>query len=172
MTARVVSVVRGLVPDLYLVARARAHAQALALKQAGANAVISEERAVTERLITDVLEGTGMASEEAQRYAEADDPPALPPVSLTDAQRESPACSHTSQAHAVSPLSEGCEECLKLGDSWVHLRVCMTCRHVGCCDDSKNNHATAHFHETGHPIIRSLERGEEWAYCYEDKVML
>ena len=172
MTSRVVSVVRGLAPELYLVGRTRTHAQALALKQAGANAVISDEYAVTERLITDVLEGVGLTSEDAQRYAEAYEPPALPPVSLTDAQQGSSACAHTGQAHTVSPLTEGCEECLKLGDSWVHLRVCMSCGHVGCCDDSRNKHATAHFHGTGHPIIRSLERGEAWAYCYEDVAML
>jgi CPA2 family monovalent cation:H+ antiporter-2 len=172
MTARVVSVVRGLSPDVYVVARTRTHAQALALKQAGANAVISEEYAVTERLVTDVLEGAGLTSEDAQRYAEAYDPPALPPVILTDEQQQSPACSHTGQAHTVSPLTPGCEECLKLGDRWVHLRVCMSCGHVGCCDDSRHKHATAHFHGTGHPIIRSLEQNEGWAYCYEDKAML
>ncbi|CAA9586501.1 MAG: Inner membrane protein, KefB/KefC family [uncultured Truepera sp.] len=172
MTLRVISVVRGLAPELYLVGRTRTHAQALALKQAGANAVISDEYAVTERLITDVLEGVGLTSEDAQRYAEAYEPPALPPVSLTDAQQGNPTCTHTDQAHTVSPLTEGCEECLKLGDRWVHLRVCMSCGHVGCCDDSKNKHATGHFHGTGHPIIRSLERGEDWAYCYEDEATL
>lgn len=172
MTALVVSGVRGLSLEVYLVARTGTHAQALALKQAGVNAVISEEYAVTERLVTDVLEGAGLTSEDAQRYAEAYDPPALPPVALTGEQQQSPACSHTAQAHTVSPLTAGCEECLKLGARWVHLRVCMSCGHVGCCDDSRHKHATAHFHETGHPIIRSLERGEEWAYCYEDKATL
>lgn len=171
MTARVVSVVRGLAPEVYVVARTRTHEQALALKQAGADAVISEEYAVTERLVTDVLEGTGLDSEDAQRYAETYDAPALPPVSLTDAQRESPACGHTDQAHSVSPLTAGCEECSRLGDTWVHLRVCLTCGHVGCCDSSKNKHATAHFRGTQHPIIRSYEPNEAWAYCYEDRAM-
>lgn len=172
MTARVVSVVRGLSETIQLVAKTHSHAQALALKQAGANAVISAEYAVIERLITDVLEGAGFDSNDAQRYAEAYEPPSAQAVSLTPEQQQSPACSHTDQAHAVTPLTDGCEECLELGDTWVHLRVCMICGHVGCCDDSKNKHATAHFHGTGHPIIRSLERGEEWAYCYEDKATL
>ncbi|MCP3060316.1 UBP-type zinc finger domain-containing protein [Myxococcus sp. K38C18041901] len=72
----------------------------------------------------------------------------------------------------VRPRTRGCEECLKLHDTWVHLRLCMTCGHVGCCDDSKNKHATRHFHESDHPIIRSLEPGEHWGWCYVDKVQL
>ena len=169
MTSRVVSVVRGLSQDIYLVASTRTYTQAKALKQAGASAVISDEYAVTERLVTHVLENAGIEPDDAQRYAEVHDAFALPPVSLTDEQKQSPACSHTAQARTVSPLTEGCEECMKIGDSWVHLRVCMTCGKVGCCDDSKNKHATRHFHETGHPIIRSREKGEDWAYCYEDE---
>ena len=61
---------------------------------------------------------------------------------------------------------EGCEECLQIGDGWVHLRLCEECGHVGCCDDSKNKHATKHFHASHHPVIRSLERGERWKWCY------
>jgi uncharacterized UBP type Zn finger protein len=70
----------------------------------------------------------------------------------------------------VKPKSNGCEECLAMGDTWVHLRLCMSCGHVGCCDDSKNKHATKHFHHTKHPIIRSLERGETWGWCFVDEV--
>ncbi len=169
LTSRVVSVVRGLSQDVYLLAWARTYTQARALKQAGASAVISDEYAVTERLVTHVLENAGIEPDDAQRYAELHEAFTLPPVSLTPEQQESPACSHTAQAHTVSPLTVGCEECLKLGDSWVHLRVCMTCGKVGCCDNSKNKHATRHFHETGHPIVRSRERGEDWAYCHEDE---
>jgi uncharacterized UBP type Zn finger protein len=65
---------------------------------------------------------------------------------------------------------EGCEECLKIGATWVHLRRCAQCGKVGCCDSSPNKHATAHHGQTGHPIIRSLEPGEEWFYCYDDDV--
>ena len=67
------------------------------------------------------------------------------------------------------PLA-GCEECLKTGDRWVHLRMCQSCGKIGCCDSSPNRHATAHNHETGHPIIRSAEPGEEWSWCYADEV--
>jgi monovalent cation:H+ antiporter-2, CPA2 family len=81
-------------------------------------------------------------------------------------------CPHLAQTHAVLPSASGCEECLKMGDTWVHLRICMTCGHVGCCDSSKNKHATKHYHSTTHPIVRSLEPGEDWGWCYEDEVML
>lgn len=67
------------------------------------------------------------------------------------------------------PRSEGCEECLKSGSDWVHLRLCLECGHVGCCDNSPNKHATKHFHATKHPVIRSYEPGEEWAWCYPHK---
>jgi uncharacterized UBP type Zn finger protein len=66
--------------------------------------------------------------------------------------------------------TDGCEECLRSGDSWVHLRVCLVCGHVGCCDDSKNKHATKHFHATAHPVIRSGEPGEHWGWCYVDQL--
>lgn len=77
-------------------------------------------------------------------------------------------CPHLSQARAVKPSARGCEDCLKTGDTWVHLRLCKICGHVGCCDSSKNRHATKHFHQTEHPIIKSFEPGEEWGYCYVD----
>jgi uncharacterized UBP type Zn finger protein len=65
----------------------------------------------------------------------------------------------------------GCEDCLKIGGSWVHLRMCMSCGHIGCCDSSPNRHATAHFRGSGHPIVRSAEPGEDWSWCYEDELM-
>jgi hypothetical protein len=64
----------------------------------------------------------------------------------------------------------GCEDCLKIGGRWVHLRMCQQCGGVRCCDDSPNKHATAHFHESGHPIVRSAEPGEDWSWCYIDEV--
>lgn len=66
----------------------------------------------------------------------------------------------------------GCEECLQIGDVWVHLRLCLSCGHVGCCDNSKNKHATKHYHKTAHPVLRSLEPGEDWKWCYEDKLFI
>ena len=77
-------------------------------------------------------------------------------------------CTHVASLKPVHPKTpNGCEECLKMGSRWVHLRLCMNCGHVGCCDSSPNRHATKHFKATEHPVIRSFEPGEEWAYCYE-----
>lgn len=78
------------------------------------------------------------------------------------------ACQHIKEIHDVIPSAQGCEECLKMGSSWVHLRICKTCGHVGCCDSSPNRHATKHFRATGHPIVQSFEPGENWMYCYVD----
>ncbi len=76
-------------------------------------------------------------------------------------------CADLAAMKNVAPQTNGCEECLKTGDSWVHLRLCKSCGHVGCCDSSQNKHATKHFGETSHPIIKSLEPGEVWGFCYE-----
>ena len=81
-------------------------------------------------------------------------------------------CVHRDQIKEVTPSAQGCEECLRTGDTWVHLRICMICGHVGCCDNSKNKHATEHFRKTGHPIIQSFQPGESWMWCYIDDVML
>ena len=80
-------------------------------------------------------------------------------------------CTHLDQVE-VTQLPEavdGCAECLKTGDPWLHLRICLECGKVGCCDNSPNRHATKHNHATGHPIIRSLEPGEDWYWCYVDE---
>ena len=85
----------------------------------------------------------------------------------------SPACTHPVPVPPVAPRTpDGCEECLATGSSWVHLRLCRTCGHVGCCDSSPNRHATAHFHATEHPVVSSLEPGETWSWCYVDEVFL
>jgi monovalent cation:H+ antiporter-2, CPA2 family len=81
-------------------------------------------------------------------------------------------CAHLDRIRPMRPGTAGCEECLASGDRWVHLRLCMTCGHVGCCDSSPNRHATAHFHATGHPVVRSVQPGEEWGWCYLDEQML
>ncbi len=80
-------------------------------------------------------------------------------------------CTHLELIRNPQPNTKGCEECLKIGDTWVHLRLCEICGHVGCCDSSKNKHATKHYRATGHPIIKSFEPGEDWMYCYIDDVM-
>jgi uncharacterized UBP type Zn finger protein len=79
-------------------------------------------------------------------------------------------CTHTDQVVDVTPGSRGCEECLRTGGRWVHLRICRSCGHVGCCDSSPNKHARKHFETTGHPIIQSAEPGEDWMWCYVDNV--
>ena len=79
-------------------------------------------------------------------------------------------CAHVREIRDVAPDSyEGCRECLAAGDTWVHLRMCLTCGHVGCCDSSKNKHARHHWERTHHPIIRSFEQGEDWRWCYPDR---
>jgi uncharacterized UBP type Zn finger protein len=83
-------------------------------------------------------------------------------------------CSHADTV-AVTELPDpllGCEECLKTGDRWVHLRMCLQCGKVGCCDNSPNRHARVHFQEEGHPLMRSAEPREEWAWCFADEVYL
>ncbi len=81
-------------------------------------------------------------------------------------------CTHLAQVelHELPASVDGCEDCLRMGGKWLHLRICLTCGHVGCCDDSPNRHATAHHRTAGHPIIRSLEPGEEWSWCYFDEI--
>lgn len=82
-------------------------------------------------------------------------------------------CTHLDQIEVSAPPDEiaGCEDCLAIGATWVHLRMCHTCGHIGCCDSSPNRHATAHHGATGHPVIRSVEPGEHWSWCYEDELL-
>jgi uncharacterized UBP type Zn finger protein len=79
-------------------------------------------------------------------------------------------CSHLNLIKFKTTDVHVCQDCTKMGDDWVHLRLCMECGRVGCCDDSKNKHATKHFHESKHPIIRSIEPGETWTWCYVDEI--
>jgi uncharacterized UBP type Zn finger protein len=82
-------------------------------------------------------------------------------------------CGHLDQMRKVKARTpKGCEECLKAGTKWVNLRMCLTCGHIGCCDSSQGKHATAHFHETQHPVMRSFQPGEDWGWCYIDNLML
>lgn len=81
-------------------------------------------------------------------------------------------CIHIADVETAPPPSgPGCVECMAMGARWVHLRRCIECGHVGCCDSSPNKHATAHFHEVGHPLVQSYEPGEEWFWCYADEVL-
>ena len=80
-------------------------------------------------------------------------------------------CTHLGTIGKVTPSAKGCEECLKQVDSWFHLRLCRICGHVGCCDSSKNKHATKHFHRSKHPIIEGYDPPEGWGWCYVDEVL-
>jgi monovalent cation:H+ antiporter-2, CPA2 family len=90
----------------------------------------------------------------------------------TSSNVEAPPCSHLDQIRPVKPRTDGCEECLEMGDTWVHLRLCLSCGHVGCCDSSKNKHATKHFGQTHHPLMQSLQPGENWIWCFVDEVAM
>lgn len=80
-------------------------------------------------------------------------------------------CSHLKEIkHTSARTPDGCEECLQTGDAWVHLRLCDSCGHVGCCDQSENKHATKHYRQTKHPIIQSFQPDEDWGWCYVDEL--
>ena len=79
-------------------------------------------------------------------------------------------CTHQNHIRQMGPSAKGCEGCLKTGDPWVELRMCLTCGHVGCCDSSKGRHATKHFEATGHPVMQSAEPGQSWRWCYVDQI--
>lgn len=81
-------------------------------------------------------------------------------------------CSHFETIQFTESQTNVCPECVAKGDTWVHLRLCLECGHVGCCDSSVNKHATGHFHSSKHPLVRSLERGESWVWCYLDEMMV
>jgi uncharacterized UBP type Zn finger protein len=84
------------------------------------------------------------------------------------------ACTHldTIKVTELPPAVDGCEECLRMGSPWCHLRICLACGHVGCCDSSPNKHASAHAQAQGHPIIRSIQPGEDWSWCYVDELAM
>ena len=81
-------------------------------------------------------------------------------------------CEHEAGLTPVAARTSGCEECLTSGSDWVHLRLCLTCGHVGCCDSSPGKHATRHAHEAHHPVMASYEPGERWAWCYVDEAQV
>ncbi|HSK92349.1 MAG TPA: UBP-type zinc finger domain-containing protein [Euzebyales bacterium] len=81
-------------------------------------------------------------------------------------------CTHLDTIQHVRPSAQGCEDCLRAGDTWVHLRICLACGYVGCCDDSPNTHARDHFHGDGHPVIQTFEPHENWLWCYADELLM
>ncbi len=190
MALRIATVARSLNPELRIVVRTRYAADAPTLAGAGANHVVAEETEAIVRLSADVLRELGIAPGEVEAHEASlraparTPPPAAPSKPPTAADTIDPEevitfvptdpaiCKHLGAVRPVHPSARGCEECLRIGSRWVHLRICMTCGHVGCCDSSPNRHADRHFHGTRHPVMRSVEPGERWGWCYEDEVTL
>lgn len=182
--AHAVRVIRQFAPDVRIVARAAIAAEADALIAAGANIAVANENAATAMLSRQTLILLQEAPEEIDRAiaalreeltldAEAGTAASLRTrFELTSQERRSAKCRHVGQAKVVAPTTQGCAECLAHGGRWVHLRVCMTCGHVGCCDSSPGRHATKHFEATGHPLMKSAEPGEDWTWCYRDRTTL
>ncbi|MER3553939.1 MAG: potassium transporter KefB [Meiothermus sp.] len=182
MIHRVASVVRANQPELPIVARTESEAEREELEKAGAQ-IVTEEEQGTRELLRQVLRPfdrldavevylnvalrQGVQARQVQRSSNPK--VAARTFALTDEEIKRGNCTHTDWAHPVTVTTNVCEDCVRLGDTWVHLRVCLTCGYVGCCDDSKNKHATAHFGAEGHPLIKSLEPGEDWTWCYVDQ---
>jgi monovalent cation:H+ antiporter-2, CPA2 family len=174
MTHRVLSVARGMRPDMRILVRVRSGEDARELEASGAERAVADDEAAIGALLGHVLGEFGQGRGGEQRPVEevlvSSQRAARRGVSLHSIAGQ--ACTHADGLGEVVPSGDVCEECVQLGDRWVHLRVCMHCGHVGCCDSSKNKHATKHFHATGHPVMRSIEPGEEWGWCYVDRVTL
>jgi CPA2 family monovalent cation:H+ antiporter-2 len=193
---RVVAVARLANPEMRILVRTRYIAEIGPLLEAGADQVVAEELESVVQLFADVLRHYEVAAEEIERheqevrsggYALLLEPARGATIDCSFGSRckvdtdkvvelrpkvDASACSHLDEIRPVLPSARGCEDCLRTGDDWVHLRVCMTCGHVGCCDSSKNRHATAHYRESAHPIVKSAEPDEDWGWCYVDEATL
>ena len=160
MTGRAVSVARSVAPDLTIITQATTSEGFHGLQALGAQHILSPRKEVVAGILDLITPPEVTRADIARHLADH------PPVTLSATQRAK--CDHAEHnAGPVTPEADVCLECVALGDTWVHLRVCMTCGHVGCCDSSKNRHATRHAHAQKHPIIKSAEPREDWAYCYE-----
>jgi monovalent cation:H+ antiporter-2, CPA2 family len=191
---RIVGVARSLAPSARIVVRTRYQTEVAALEGSGSDQVVADELESVVQLFADVLRTYKTDPVEIERYAAAirhggyaalvaadtAETHAMNPRSRKDIDTAvlialtptNGTCAHVAQLKPARPSASGCEDCLRIGAAWVHLRLCMSCGHVGCCDSSPNKHATQHFHQTAHPIVRSLEPGEDWGWCYQDEVML
>jgi len=190
---QIVRVVRGYNPDVTIVVRTRYASDVDELEADGATWVVTEEVEASAMLATKVLKtfGAELADAMVQAHAvrgfyrgEGDgaagrSSPVVPTRhtvvdtnALVDVPLDPAACPHADQVEPVVPRTTGCEECLERGDSWVHLRLCLTCGHVGCCDSSPNRHARHHHEAEGHHVVRSAEPGESWVYCFADERLL
>jgi CPA2 family monovalent cation:H+ antiporter-2 len=183
MSHRIAAVARTLAPTARIVVRTRFVSEIEPLVRGGVDRVIAEELESIVQLFAEVLRDYDVPPQEIEAQEDAirgrgyatlrpgkSGVDTSVPVELSLSRAGG--CPHVAGIQPVRPTTSGCEECLRTGDSWVHLRVCMTCGHVGCCDSSKNKHASAHHRSTGHPIVRSLEPGERWGWCYVDEAFL
>jgi CPA2 family monovalent cation:H+ antiporter-2 len=191
-TRQVVASARALNPNMTILARTRRVDDASELRDAGANNVVSDDQEGLVRVVARVLESIGTGNDELTRLEErlryqgteggdgnerhlrtarAGGTHSLN-MSAEDLERAASRCSHLEATRDVVASIDGCEDCLNLGWTWVHLRICMSCGHVGCCDTSRGQHASAHFRTVGHPIVKSLEPGDGWVWCFEDKTFL
>ncbi|MGH8932296.1 MAG: cation:proton antiporter [Egibacteraceae bacterium] len=161
---RIAALCRQLAPQAVIVVRAAAASELEEFVIAGADKVVSADRTSLQGLSKAVLREL------------IEPPPGRTFVDIAKVVRFAPdpdqACPHVGAIRAVLPSAHGCEQCLRTGDDWVHLRICLTCGHVGCCDSSPNRHASAHARAGGHALICSAEPGEDWAYCYLDLSLL
>ncbi len=199
---RVAAVARTLNPDAEILVRTRHNTEVDAIAEAGATHVVTEEHASAAAITEKVLRGYRLAEEDIReqivrvwhkRQHGSPQPVAAggPPEgdaararrlsaygTVVDTERRvtfragDSRCAHLASVHPVLPGSPGCEECLESDDRWVHLRICMFCGHVGCCDSSPNRHAAAHHERAGHPVMASVEPGESWGWCYPDEILL
>ena len=175
MAHRVAMVARAINPDLHIVVRTSRRADLKTLHEEGVDCVIVDELESIVQLLGQVLKDHDVPIQDIDavvgdiRGHDYEDilHEASQEAVILDPVRET--CDHAHGRMTAIPLATGvCPECVALGDTWVHLRVCMSCGNVGCCDSSKNQHARAHFESEGHPVIRSLEPGETWGWCYVD----
>ena len=165
---RISEVVRTINPDTTIVVRADHDGHAADIAAGGADLVVTGSRASAKWLSHAVLrvfdEDLGLDLRMGGPAIEQDRIVTFDPSPTT--------CGHTGQIVPVLPSAPGCEDCLQNGDEWVHLRICLSCGYVGCCDDSVNRHARAHAGSVGHAIARSIEPGERWAWCYPEELEL
>ncbi len=161
-TFRVASVARALHPGVEILACVDTDEDIATIADAGASRVISAESAAGMKLGMAVLHLSKLAAS----YEGVDR------TRIVRLEQIGEGCEHTDDVTAVLPSAGGCESCLRMGESWVHLRICLSCGHVGCCDSSPNKHASRHYAETGHPIVVSAEPDEAWAWCYVDELQM
>jgi CPA2 family monovalent cation:H+ antiporter-2 len=168
MAVRISEVVRTINPDTTIVVRADADHDAVEIAAGGADVVVTGARASAKWLSHTVLAAYDQEMGLAARLGG----PTVDQDRIITFDPAPSACAHTGQILPVLPSAPGCEDCLQNGDEWVHLRICLACGYVGCCDDSANRHARAHAGAASHAIARSIEPGERWAWCYPEELEL